>query len=164
MQGSNPMRLDHLDQTAKPAQYVAHHNDSFTADDSNSQRNLLQYWPQWRGPLATGEAPLGNPPTEWNEEHNIGWKTRLPGSGHSTPIIWEDHIFITATEPHGDKLGPPPPQPTGAHNNKDAIRKHNFIVLAVSRSTGEFLWKKIVRHARPNGSTHETGTWASPQQ
>ena len=122
----------------------------------------LQYWPHWRGPLATGEAPLGNPPTEWNEEHNIRWKTRLPGSGHSTPVIWEDHIFITASQPYGEKLGPPPPQPSGAHNNKDAIRKHNFIVLAVSRSTGQFLWKKIVRDARPNGSTHETGTWASP--
>ena len=33
------MRLDHLDQTVKPAQYVAHHHDSITADDSNSQRN-----------------------------------------------------------------------------------------------------------------------------
>ena len=112
--------------------------------------------------LGYWRSSLGNPPTEWNEEHNIGWKTRIPGSGHSTPVIWEDHIFITATESYGEKLGPPPPQPPGAHNNKDAIRKHNFIVLAVSRSTGGFLWKKIVRNARPNGSTHETGTWASP--
>jgi hypothetical protein len=24
-------------------------------------------WPQWRGPLATGEAPAGNLPLEWSE-------------------------------------------------------------------------------------------------
>src|SRR5215217_3766373 len=31
-------------------------------------------WPQWRGPLATGEAPDGNPPAEWSETRNIKWK------------------------------------------------------------------------------------------
>jgi hypothetical protein len=24
-------------------------------------------WPQWRGPLANGVAPEGNPPTTWSE-------------------------------------------------------------------------------------------------
>ena len=68
--------------------------------------NPLKYWPQWRGPLATGEAPNGSPPTEWSKTKNIAWKTPLPGTGHSTPVVWEDHIFLTATQPHGEKLGP----------------------------------------------------------
>ena len=122
----------------------------------------LLHWPQWRGPMATGEAPHGNPPLEWSEDQNIAWKTALPGNGHSTPIVWDDHVFLTATEPHGDKLGPPPPQPPGAHNNIDAGRKHKFIVLALSRKSGKTLWQTTVRNARPHGSTHESGTWASP--
>ena len=46
------------------------------------------YWPQWRGPMGTGAAPHANPPVEWSETENIRWKIALPGSGHSTPIVW----------------------------------------------------------------------------
>ena len=61
--------------------------------------NYDLYWPQWRGPEANGLAPKGNPPIEWNETKNIKWKIEIPGKGHSTPIIWEDKIFIlTAIE------------------------------------------------------------------
>lgn len=118
-------------------------------------------WPQWRGPLSTGEAPVGKPPTEWSETKNVRWKVAIPGLGHSTPIVWEDHIFLTATKPHGKKLGPPPPQPKGAHNNVDAMQRHHFIVVAVKRTDGGILWQTTVRDARPQGSTHESGTWAS---
>jgi outer membrane protein assembly factor BamB len=54
----------------------------------------LQNWHQWRGPLATGEAPLSNPPTNWGEHTNVKWKVEIPGLGHATPIIWGDRIFI----------------------------------------------------------------------
>lgn len=67
-----------------------------------SDEKLLEFntnWPQWRGPLGTGEALFGNPPVEWSETKNIKWKVRIPGKGHATPIIWEDKIFIqTAVE------------------------------------------------------------------
>ena len=55
-------------------------------------------WPQWRGPLGTGEAP-GDPPVEWSETENVRWKFRLAGLGHSTPVIWGDAIFVTSAEP-----------------------------------------------------------------
>ena len=41
----------------------------------------LSNWSQWRGPLATGEAPNGDPPVDWNETKNIRWKTPLPCQG-----------------------------------------------------------------------------------
>ena len=121
----------------------------------------LDNWHQWRGPLATGVAPNARPPEQWSEEENIKWKAKLPGYGHSTPIVWDDTIYLTATKPEGEKLPPPPPQPPGAHNNIDAHRKHRFLVLAIDRNTGRIRWNKTVRFARPIGSTHETGTWAS---
>lgn len=118
-------------------------------------------WHQWRGPEATGEAPKATPPLEWSEKRNIKWKSKMPGFGHSTPIIWEDTIYLTATKPEGEILPPPPPQPPGAHNNIDAHKKHRFMVLAVDRETGKIRWETTVRYARPRSSTHETGTWAS---
>jgi outer membrane protein assembly factor BamB len=58
--------------------------------NKQQQRN----WHQWRGPQASGVAPLADPPTQWDEQTNIGWKIEIPGRGTSTPIIWEDQVFI----------------------------------------------------------------------
>ena len=56
-----------------------------------------EQWPHWRGPLATGVAPHGDPPTTWDEKTNIKWKVALPGTrGSSTPIVWGDSVFIAA--------------------------------------------------------------------
>jgi len=56
-------------------------------------------WPRWRGPLVTGVAPNGNPPTKWDDSTNIKWKVEIPGLGSGSPIVWGDKIFfITAIE------------------------------------------------------------------
>lgn len=52
-------------------------------------------WPTWRGPLNTGVSEERNLPTTWSPEKNIRWKVALPEPCNSTPIIWENHIFIT---------------------------------------------------------------------
>jgi outer membrane protein assembly factor BamB len=62
------------------------------AEDASQQQ--LENWHQWRGPEATGAAPLGNPPTKWDEQTNIKWKVEIPGKGNATPIIWGDRVFI----------------------------------------------------------------------
>lgn len=58
-----------------------------------------EYWPQWRGPLATGVAPTADPPIEWSEKKNIKWKVALPGHGTSTPVIWDNMVLIHAAIP-----------------------------------------------------------------
>jgi outer membrane protein assembly factor BamB len=60
----------------------------------NVSNERLANWPQFRGPLATGVAPMGNPPTEWSESKNIKWKVPIPGRGSSSPIVWGDRIFV----------------------------------------------------------------------
>ena len=47
-----------------------------------------RFWPQWRGPHATGVSKFANPPAEWSETKNIRWKVELPGRGSSSPVIW----------------------------------------------------------------------------
>ncbi|HEY2412623.1 MAG TPA: PQQ-binding-like beta-propeller repeat protein [Pirellulaceae bacterium] len=64
-------------------------------------------WPQWRGPLGTGEAPAGKPTIKWDEKTNIQWQVRIPGDGTSTPIIWKDQIFVqTAVPSKGESSAP----------------------------------------------------------
>ena len=70
-----------------------------------------KYWPQWRGPLATGFAPHANPPVEWSETKNIRWKVEIPGKGNAAPIIWGDRVYIltavkTDRMPEGAEAAP----------------------------------------------------------
>jgi len=58
-----------------------------------------RFWGQWRGPRATGVAPLADPPVEWSDDKNIRWKVELPGEGQSTPIVWGDLVYIQAAIP-----------------------------------------------------------------
>jgi outer membrane protein assembly factor BamB len=52
-------------------------------------------WPQFRGSGGLGVAASANPPLHFGPQSNVVWKTAIP-SGHSSPIIWGDRIFLTA--------------------------------------------------------------------
>ena len=78
----------------------------FAANADGDDRK--QNWPSWRGPLRTGVAPQANPPVEWSENRNVRWKVKLPGLGHSSPVVWGDSIFLTTAIPYGPKLPPVP--------------------------------------------------------
>src|SRR5436189_14963 len=74
----------------------------------------LDNWPHWRGPLATGEAPRGQPPLKWDEKTNVRWKAELPGKGASTPIVWGDSVFVLTAVDTGREAKPadlPRPDP-----------------------------------------------------
>src|SRR5690606_21025070 len=62
-------------------------------------------WASWRGPAGTGAVAAGNPPVEWSEANNIKWKVALPGLGNSTPIVWQDRMYLT-TAIQTDEDGP----------------------------------------------------------
>lgn len=62
-----------------------------------------QNWGQWRGPRANGVAPNGDPPTEWSETKNVKWKFQIPGEGSSTPIVWDNLVFIQTAVPAAKK-------------------------------------------------------------
>src|SRR5438105_3739462 len=117
-------------------------------------------WPQWRGPLATGVAPSGDPPLVWNEDEaaNIQWKTEIPGRGHSSPIVWGDAIFLTTAIAFGDSLPPRPSTAPGNHDNLPVTHRHKFAALAVSRSSGKILWQQTLREALPREQGHHTGS------
>jgi hypothetical protein len=55
-------------------------------------------WNQFRGPSGQGVAPADRIPVRFGPATNVLWKTAVP-AGHSSPIIWDNHIFLTASDP-----------------------------------------------------------------
>ena len=136
---------------------------AIVAIEEQSRGDGAENWPQWRGPLATGASPHGDPPLDWNEDAglNIRWKTRIPGRGHSSPIVWDDFIFLTTAVPFGEPLPPQPSTAPGNHDNLPVTHRQKFVVLAVSRSNGKILWQKTLREALPDEHGHYTASLAS---
>jgi outer membrane protein assembly factor BamB len=106
-----------------------------------------KFWPQWRGPHASGVSRSATPPIEWGEGKNIRWKIDLPGRGASTPVIWGDRVYVSTAVPVGG---------TGAR------AQHRFLVMAVNRQDGKVVWQHTAREEAPHEGTHqEFGTMAS---
>ena len=133
----------------------------FSANGQADDKQRLHNWPGWRGPLRTGTSPTAQPPTDWNENKNVRWKTRLPGAGHSSPVVWGDQVFVTAAIAYGPKLPPVPVTAPGAHDNVDVTQKHRFVVLCIRRSDGQIAWQKTVADTLPHEGGHHTGSLAS---
>src|SRR5512139_1835224 len=60
-----------------------------------------RFWPQWRGPHATGASRTANPPTEWSEARNVRWKVEIPGRVSGSPVVWGDRLFLLSAIPVG---------------------------------------------------------------
>lgn len=130
---------------------------------AETPQNHTSYWPQWRGPLANGVAPAGDPPIRWSETENVAWKVPIPGKGSATPIVWQDLIFVqTAIPLDGDAhTGATRPQAGQRPPSIQPDTVQQFAILALRRIDGSVIWQKVLRQEVPHEGTHATGTWAS---
>lgn len=55
-------------------------------------------WPQWRGPRRDGTSLEKGIATQWSKTDGIRWRAPLPGPAGSTPIVWNDRIFLTSAD------------------------------------------------------------------
>jgi len=63
-----------------------------------------QQWPRFRGPNGEGHATGGGIPVRWTEQ-DYGWKVKLPGTGHGSPALWGEKIFLVcADEPTATRM------------------------------------------------------------
>lgn len=132
-------------------------NRSHGSHGSNGSRHD---WHQWRGPLANGHAPDANPPLRWGPETNIRWKTRIPGRGSATPIVWEDRIWV-ATAQATERVPDSPTQPDPRAKTKPPRQMYQFLVMCLDRKSGKELWRRIACEAAPHEGRHPTNTFAS---
>ncbi len=97
-----------------------------------------QNWPCWRGPNGDGTSTETNLPVEWDSNNNVVWKSKVPGVGYSSPIVWEDKLFtLTALKETQEK-----------------------VLLCYNAKTGELLWQKTVVKS-PFEAKHNDNSFAS---
>jgi outer membrane protein assembly factor BamB len=60
-------------------------------------------WAHWRGPNGNGSVTVGTYPVKWDAA-TVAWKTALPGKGTSTPITWQDRIYVSSPAEGQDAL------------------------------------------------------------
>ena len=77
-------------------------------------------WPQWRGPAMNGISTEKGLPLKWSAEENIAWKVPMPGRSGSTPIIWNETIFL---------------------NIGTADGSGDLELWALNRNDGKIMWK-----------------------
>jgi outer membrane protein assembly factor BamB len=114
----------------------------FAADDD---------WTNYRGPNRDGVA-RGDVPLEFSGTKNLAWKTRIPGRGHSSPIVWGNKIFLTTAIAIGaaDEYAPNPK------------KEHRLVVMCLDRNTGKVLWERNVKTITPtDGYQVPYGSYAS---
>lgn len=62
-----------------------------------TDEEMARNWPRFRGPDGQGHAPAAQVPLTWNVKtgEHVLWKAALPLPGASSPLVWEDRIFLT---------------------------------------------------------------------
>jgi outer membrane protein assembly factor BamB len=89
-----------------------------------------QEWTRFRGPNGSGIGQARTIPVKIGDA-DLNWKSELPGSGHSSPVLWGERIFVTCT---GDASG-------------------GISIFCLSAREGKTLWKRdfplspFVKHA-----------------
>jgi outer membrane protein assembly factor BamB len=80
-------------------------------------------WPHWRGPTFDGVSQETGLPVRWSATENVAWKLPLPAFSGSTPIIWNDTVFL---------------------NVATARSTGNMELWAVDRTKQAVAWKKFL--------------------
>ena len=90
---------------------------------------VAEDWPQFRGPNGSGVSATTGLPQEFGPNKNVIWKTALP-SGHSSPVLTRDRIFVTA------------------HTKDKEKENYKLLVIGLDRATGKLLWQREVPRLR----------------
>jgi len=109
---------------------------------------LFRSWGAFRGPTYDGHAPAGQWPTQWSRKVNketkqetlsgVRWKSAIPKDGHSSPVVWDEKIFLTG----GDATG----------------RE----VYCFEAATGKLAWRTLVGPAKEVDEVYNGTGWAAP--
>ncbi len=99
-------------------------------------------WPQFRGPGGVGLIAATGLPERWSaDSENVRWRTSIPGSGNSSPIVAGGRVYLTTAMKRGESV--------------------ERSVVAIDAATGEQLWQAVVAD-QPLEATHRLNTYAAP--
>lgn len=95
-------------------------------------------WPMWRGPRGDGSSDETTAPTHWSPVENVRWKVAVPGKGHSSPVVWDERIFLTTC----------------------LEQTRQRMLLCLDRGDGHLRWQKEVLTS-PLEQKHDLNSYAS---
>ena len=102
---------------------------------SSQDRN----WTQFRGSNLNGIAAAENIPLKWDES-SIKWKTQIHDNGYSSPVVYNNQIWVTTAKPDGKEL----------------------YAVCIDFQTGEIMYDiKVFTPGEVEGK-HSLNTYASP--
>lgn len=113
---------------------------------STSASNNPANWPAFRGPQGTGMAGANENespalPLHWSETEHVAWKTAIPHSGLSTPVVMAGKVWLTTATLGG----------------------HSSFVLCLDAETGEILLNRPLFHTDdPEPLGNKINGYASP--
>lgn len=85
---------------------------------------VAENWPQWRGPDRDGSSSETGLPVTWSPTGNVDWKLAVPARSGSTPIVWDDHVFLSVG--YDPEIDP------------------KLELWAVHTDSGDVLWKRLL--------------------
>lgn len=105
-------------------------------------------WPEFRGPTGQGLSAAKGLPLEWDPTKNVAWKQDIPGAGWSSPIVWQDRVYLTTAVPMPNK-----------DDEDQSLR-----ALCLDAQTGRILWDHEVfrQDAATAPGIHNKNSHASP--
>src|SRR5262245_59453223 len=130
-----------------------------------------QNWPQFRGPRAGVAADDPRLPDRWTTTENVAWRIDVPGRSWSSPVVWNDHVFVVTAI--NAKNSHPSLNPvitylarslggtmSGADINK-TTDEHRWVVHDIDFDTGRIRWEREIRAAVPLQPVHQKNSFAS---
>lgn len=120
-------------------------------------------WPSFRGPSASGVAPDGqNLPLTWNADTGEGivFQVSVPGLAHSSPIVWDDRIYLTTAVSNAHDASFQP----GLYGSGDASSDQSvqeWQILCLEKSTGKAIWTRTATSGVPIDKRHVKATYAN---
>ena len=123
--------------------------------------SIASNWHQWRGPNANGQADAGaRPPVILTGAEKAAWAVSLPGEGASTPVVWNDQIFLLSAE-RTDRSAETPVQIHPDAKTLPPNVYYRFLVTSIDRSTGTVRWQTVATEQVPHEGKHDTHTYAA---
>ncbi|MFO0943094.1 MAG: PQQ-binding-like beta-propeller repeat protein [Pirellulales bacterium] len=88
-------------------------------------------WPAFLGAGAKG-VQADRLPVTWNPAQDTKWTATLDGHGQSSPVVWNDRVFVTSVE------GP---------------MKDKYHVTCLDVASGKTVWKQTIENSVPVGNS-----------
>ncbi len=161
-QGRNSFRFSRFDPSAAPEPAKSEADEAAAPAPISVERGPALNWPGFRGSNASGVADGQGAVTEWNvdDSTNVRWKTAIPGIANSSPIVWDDRIFVTtAVSEAGNNFFR-----TGLYGDVDSVddlSQHSWKVYSLDRNSGEVLWERTADKSVPRVKRHLKATQAN---